>query len=79
MTYVIEDLNAGALPRQIEICHHSNPGRLATFAGDGLHKTTVLSSVFPQTVRLISVCRHTKGTRTQIQPCEVALQQHRAS
>jgi hypothetical protein len=48
LTYVIEDLNAGILPRQIEVCYHRNPGGLATLAGDGFHKTTVLGSVVPQ-------------------------------
>ena len=60
LTYVIEDLDAGILPRQIEVCYHRNPGRFTTLAGDGLHKATVLSTVSPQIVRPV-VYRHTKG------------------
>lgn len=50
-TYIIENFNAGVLPRQIEVGHHRNPGGLATLAGDGFHKATVLSPVFPSIVK----------------------------
>jgi hypothetical protein len=59
-TYIIENLNAGVLPRQIEVCHHRNPGGLATLAGDGFHKATVLSPVFPSIVKP-TVYQPTKG------------------
>ena len=60
LTYIIENLNAGVLPRQIEVCHHRNPGGLAALAGDGFHKATVLSPVFPPIVKP-TVYQPTKG------------------
>src|SRR5258708_17807875 len=54
LTHIIKYLDAGILPRQIKVCYHRDPRRLAAFARDRLHKAPVLSPILSPIVSRIA-------------------------